>query len=183
MPNPFPIVSPVAQGPVFDSLDQAAHEVSKDFGKQPSVEQSAALFKRSDGKYQYSNAVTNSDHDNFGMRVQFPQGVTLAGVVHSHPGNDELARYFSPNDLNIANQLKVPSYIRFLKDNSIRKYTPGQTATTYMQGLGTHVSKGDALNLPPSAPDPKLGQQLTNLNAKAQALNTQAAALSQSQGP
>lgn len=151
MPKSFPIVGPLAQGPAFDSLDQAAHEVSKDFGKLPKVEQSAALFKREDGKYIYSAAVTNSDHDNFGMRVQFPKGMTLAGIVHSHPGEDDLGQYFSPNDIDIANQLKVPSYIRFLRDDSIRRYTPGQTATTNLRGYGTHVAQGDALNLPSPA--------------------------------
>lgn len=151
MPKSFPIVSPLAQGPAFDSLDQAAHEVSKDFGKQPKVEQSAALFLRPDGKYAYSSAVTNSDHDNFGMRVQLPKGTTLAGIVHSHPGDDDLGQYFSTNDINVANQLKVPSYIRFLRDDSIRRYTPGQTATTNLRGYGTHVAQGDALNLPSPA--------------------------------
>jgi len=153
MPNPFPIVTPSNQGPVFDTLDEAAHEASKDFGKQADIEQSAALFRRADGKYQFSAPVNNSDHDNFGMRVQFPQGTILAGVVHSHPGKDELGQYFSPNDIGVANQLKVPSYIRFLKDNSIRRYTPGQTSTTYMKGFGTHVTRGDALKLP--SPDAK----------------------------
>lgn len=148
MPKSFPIVSPTTQGPAFESLDQAAHEVSKDFGKLPKVEQSAALFARPDGKFTYSAAVTNSDHDNFGMRVQLPKGTTLAGIVHSHPGSDDLGQYFSSNDIDVANQLKVPSYIRFLRDDSIRRYTPGQTSTTNLRGLGTHVATGDALNLP-----------------------------------
>ena len=149
MPKSFPIVIPLAQGPAFDSLDQAAHEVSKDFGKQPKIEQSAALFKRDDGKYLYSAAVTNADHDNFGMRVQLPKGTTLAGIVHSHPGTDDLGQYFSSNDIDIANQLKVPSYIRFLRDDSIRRYTPGQTSTANLRGFGTHVATGDPLTLPP----------------------------------
>lgn len=179
MPRPFPIVTPIDQGPTFESLDQAAHEVSKDFGKQPDIEQSAALFKRADGRYQYSPAVTNSDHDNFGMRVQMPQGTSLAGIVHSHPGSDALGQYFSPNDLSVANQLKVPSYIRFLKDDSIRKYTPGQTSTAYLPGLGSHVSRGDALNLP--ATDSTLGPKLADLNARAQNLTASVASLPQAQ--
>jgi hypothetical protein len=148
MPKQFPIVSPSPQSLKLDTLDLAANEVSKDFKKQPNIEQSAALFKGPDGKYTYSQAVTNDEHDNFGMRVQIPQGSTLAGIIHSHPGNDELAHYFSPNDISVANQLKVPSYIRFAKDDSIRRYTPGQTSTTYIRGLGDHVSTGDKVNLP-----------------------------------
>ena len=148
MPKSFPAVSPSDKSPAFDSLDQAAHEVSKDFGKQNKIEQSAALFKRPDGKYIYSDAVTNSDHDNFGMRIQLPKGTTLAGIVHSHPGNDDLGQYFSSNDIDVANQLKVPSYIRFLRDDSIRRYTPGQTSTGNLRGYGTHIAKGDPISLP-----------------------------------
>jgi hypothetical protein len=148
MPKPFPAVAPLDKSPTFDSLDQAAHEASRDFGKQPKVEQSVALFAHPDGKYTYSASVTNADHDNFGMRVQLPKGTTLAGIVHSHPGTDDLGQYFSANDINVANQLKVPSYIRFLRDDSIRRYTPGQTSTTNLRGYGTHVAVGDPLTLP-----------------------------------
>ena len=178
-PKKFPVVSPLSNVAPLDNLDRAAHEVSKDFGKQPDIEQSAALFRTPEGKYVYSAAVTNSDHDNFGMRVQLPQGVTLAGVVHSHPGKDQLAGVFSPNDLSIANQLKVPSYIRFLKDNTLRRYTPGQTSTTYMPGIGAHISRGDGVTVP--QPDPTLAPALDDLNARAQALSSQAATLSQTQ--
>lgn len=150
MPKSFPAVAPIDNSPAFDSLDQAAHEVSRDFGKQPKIEQSAALFQRPDGKYSYSAAVTNTDHDNFGMRVQLPKGTSLAAIVHSHPGSDDLGQYFSANDIDVANQLKVPSYIRFLRDDSIRKYVPGQTATQNLRGYGTHVATGDALVLPPT---------------------------------
>ena len=182
MPNQFPIVGPHPQSPAFDSLDQAAHEVSGGFDKKSKTEQSAALFRRADGKYLYSAPVTNSDHDNFGMRVQLPQGVTLAGVVHSHLGQDDLGQYFSPNDLNIANQLKVPSYIRFMRDDSVRRYTPGQTSTTYLRGYGTHVAKGDAINLP-SDPVPDTAAALANLKAKAQSLTDQLPAIQQLQQP
>jgi hypothetical protein len=173
------MVTPLNQGPTFESLDQAAHEVSKDFGKQPDVEQSAALFKGPDGRYAYSAAVSNSDHDNFGMRVGLPKGVTLAGIVHSHPGSDDLGQYFSPGDLSVANQLKVPSYIRFLKDNSIRRYTPGQSSTSYL--LGSRVARGDSLNLPPPDASPPLGPKLADLNARAQSLTQQVSSMMQAQ--
>lgn len=182
MPKPFPIVTPHEQSPLFDSLDQAAHEVCSTLDRKSKVEQSAALFKRADGKYMYSAPVTNEDHDNFGMRVQLPKGVTLAGVVHSHLGQDDLGQYFSPNDINIANQLKIPSYIRFMRDDSVRRYTPGQTSTAYLRGYGTHVAKGDELELP-SAPVPDTAAALDNLRAKAQSMTDQLPAIQQLQQP
>jgi proteasome lid subunit RPN8/RPN11 len=169
MPKSLPAVAPIENGPAFDNLDQAAHEVSRDFGKLPKVEQSAALFQRPDGKFSYSAAVTNSDHDNFGMRVQLPKGTQLAAIVHSHPGHDDLGQYFSSNDIDIANQLKVPSYIRFLRDDSIRKYVPGQTSTQNLRGYGTHVATGDALNLPPQNASAQ-GAMLANVTPPASGL-------------
>lgn len=182
MPKLFPIVTPHEQSPLFDNLDQAAHSVCATFDTKSKVEQSAALFKQAGGKYVYSAPVTNEDHDNFGMRVQLPKGVTLAGVVHSHLGTDDLGQYFSPNDINIAHQLNIPSYICFARDNSVRRYTPGQTSTAYLRGYGTHVAKGDALNLP-SDPVPDTAAALANLKAKAQSLTDQLPAIQQLQQP
>lgn len=64
------------------------------------------------------------------------------------------AQYFSPNDIAIAKQLAVPSYVQFLKDGSIRRYTAGKTQTQSINTEGsrfatTKVARGDPLVLPP----------------------------------
>jgi hypothetical protein len=140
--------------PAFDSPDAAADAVSKDFGKQQNVEQAAIILKHKDGSYHYSTVAPQKDHDSFSLKVAFPKEYSIAGVVHSHPGNDDLAGMFSPRDLDVADQLKVPSFIRFLKDNSIRKYIPGKTRTDSMRQTGSmqqiRTARGDALE--PQAP-------------------------------
>ena len=93
------------------------------------AEQAAVVIRRPDGTYGYSTVAPQQTHDSFALRAQIPQDHVLAGVVHSHPGSDSLGQVFSPQDLQVADKLKVPSFIRFNNDNSIRQYVPGTTST------------------------------------------------------
>jgi len=81
----------------------------------------------------------------------------LSAIYHTHPGSDVNGQYFSPNDIAIAKQLAVPSYVQFLKDGSVRSYTAGKTQTQSLSTDGsrfamTRVAHGDPLILPPSMP-------------------------------
>lgn len=144
------------------SIDSSAHTalqgVPTTFGEQAGI-----LYSNADGQYSYSLPITTKDHDNFALRSQIPKGQKLAGIFHTHSGADDYAQYFSPRDIEVANQLKVPSYVLFQKDGSIRKYVPGQTPTHLMAYPGTHqqlkVSQGDAL---PNLNAVSKGQQLAN---------------------
>lgn len=91
------------------------------------------------------------------MKAQMPKGWKISGIVHSHPGQDDAGQLFSPQDLAAAKQVGTPSYIRFLKDDSIRRYTPGKTQTQLYSPngeghtlTGIRVSKGDPLDAPAS---------------------------------
>jgi hypothetical protein len=139
-------VATVGQSTVGDSsIDDCIHAVmgklTRDVG-----EQSGVIMQGPDGKY-YNTDPISTNHDHFGMRVQIPHGWKIAGVYHTHPGDDDLGQYFSTNDLAVSESLKVPSYIRFQKDGSVRRYTPGQTKTQTMahagDRFGMRVAKGD----------------------------------------
>jgi hypothetical protein len=115
-------VATVGQSTVGDSsIDDCIHAVmgklTRDVG-----EQSGVIMQGPDGKY-YNTDPISTNHDHFGMRVQIPHGWKIAGVYHTHPGDDDLGQYFSTNDLAVSESLKVPSYIRFQKDGSVRRYT------------------------------------------------------------
>jgi hypothetical protein len=127
--------------------------VSKGFGGGSSVanEQAAVIFKRPDGSHVYSTVAPQVTHDTFALRAQMPKGYTLSGIVHSHPGTDGDAYKFSPNDLDVANKLGVPSYIRFLGNNQMRKYVPGSTKT---QTVGSGISKQTVAYGEPLLPEP-----------------------------
>ncbi len=142
----------------FRNADAAADAVSKDFAKQKDDEQAAVIFQGPDGLYRHSTVAPQHDHDNFSLVTRVPQGHKLAGLVHSHPGTDAYGLVFSPKDLDVADRLKVPSFIRFNDDNAIRKYTPGKTATqkTTFSGdrFGVKTARGDALDPEPTPEAP-----------------------------
>ena len=160
-PPPLVTIDPNAQ--TFGSPDEAADAVSKNFvdpDNRDKGEQIAVIVKRPDGKFVASTAAAPANHDNSALRIGLPKGHTLAAIVHSHPGNDDLGQTFSNSDISTANQLKVPSFIRFAKDGSIRKYTPGKTNKFQYTGStpsgGTeqlYAAHGDPIEVPP-APAP-----------------------------
>lgn len=152
-----PAVTLDPASPIFRTADAAANAVSRDFAKQIQSEQAAVVFQHPDGTYRYSTVAPQDTHDAFALRAQIPQGHKLAGIVHSHPGTDADGQVFSPHDLDVSNQLKLPSFIRFNNDNSIRKYVPGVTATqnTQVPGnkFGVKTAAGDALAQDPPPDD------------------------------
>lgn len=142
-----------AKSKAYDSVQEAARATLRGIKGKDLQEHAGVILKDPSGKYYATDPTVSAIHDQFALKVQLQKGWSIAGVYHTHPGADQLGQYFSPNDLNVANQLKVPSYIRFLKDDSIRSYTPGQTSTRRIDypgsPFGLHVAKGDPVADPP----------------------------------
>lgn len=140
--------------PWLPDLDSAVNEAIKRSGAIANNEQSGVVFKNADGHFAYSIPLTSARQDDFALRAQIPEGMSLAGIWHSHPGNDELAGFFSPADLDMADKLNVPSYIRFNKDGAIRSYTPGKTKTLrrslYDPATTSRVTRGDVVTALPA---------------------------------
>ena len=160
MAKPAPLlVDP--NSPAFSDTHAAARAIGNNFSDKGG-EQAAAIIKGTDGQYRYTTSVPGTQ-DNFSMHVGLRQGESLAGIMHSHPGTDNDAKVFSPNDIDTANQLKVPSYVQFSgQNNAIRMYTPGVTKTRSVPSQGyqagnMQVADGDPLPAPPksmpTAPD------------------------------
>ncbi len=131
----------------FPTLDQAAAAVLRALPNN-GLEHAGVLLKDADGAFGYSTSVQQYQ-DTFALKAQITSGLKLAGIYHTHPGNDDLAGYFSPNDIDTAEQLKVPSFIRFDSNGSVRKYVPGQTRTeryTATESLiKPRIARGDEL--------------------------------------
>lgn len=140
--------------PQFESLDAAAHAFSKAI--RDGAEQAGCLYSTPQGKFVYSIPTTQHEQDGFSLRAMLANGNKLAGIVHSHPGGDEFGQVFSPKDIEVASQLKVPSYVLFLKDGAVRKYVHGETPTSKMAMPGSafaqKVSRGSDV---PDPTDPK----------------------------
>lgn len=152
----------------YDDLPSAARAALRGI-KAIDGEQAGAILKDPSGKYYATTPITSAQHDHFDFGVGVQKGWSLAGIYHTHPGNDDAGQYFSPDDLNVAHQLNVPSYIRFLKDDSIRSYTPGKTATSRMQydgsPFGLKVARGDPVpDPPPQSPAPTATVPVNNIN-------------------
>lgn len=151
MPNPITVDPKSAK---YSSLDEAAKACSALFPNDAG-ETAGVVFKNPDGQYLCSTTVPGTA-DNFELRVAVPRGVSLGAIMHSHPGKDAYGQVFSPDDIKTADQLKLPSYVRFLDANDTRVYRPGITQTEKMQlvgnKFGAKVARGDALVLPPAPP-------------------------------
>lgn len=156
MPAPITIDP---NSPPFISIDEVANALAATFPNKGS-ETAGMIYKDADGKYRYSTTVPGGE--NFNLQAAVPKGSSLAAIVHSHPGKDALGQVFSPSDLDTANQLKLPSYVRFMDANDTRVYRPGVTKTQTMKmssadRYGKTVARGDALTLPPQV-DPVKAQ-------------------------
>lgn len=141
--------------PWMDSADAAAQAAFARLQAGPQ-EQAGVLYRNANGKYAYSIPTTQKSEYDFALKASPQKGQSLAGIFHTHPGDDEFGHVFSENDIKTAQQLKLPSYVQFLKDGAIRSFTPGQTQTRSMPHPGSRVpyqvADGDVLNSPTADP-------------------------------
>jgi hypothetical protein len=131
-------------------MDEAAHRAFDGIKGARAIENAGFIVQNADGKFAYSSPVTQNNHDSFSLRAQIQQGHRLVGLYHTHPGTDSDASLFSPDDVNVANQLKVPSYIMTPEDGIVRRYTPGKSATfdTHARGVSSKASQGEVIDDP-----------------------------------
>jgi len=149
VPNQLPTASvdpnDTGQGDLDTSAWSALHGISD--GDQESA---GLLMQHPNGQYFSTTPIPSQQHDHFALRAMVQKGWKIAGIYHTHPGNDADGQLFSPDDLQVAAQLKVPSYIKFMKDGAIRKYVPGQTASENMPAPGSKfprkVATGDPVD-------------------------------------
>lgn len=162
-----PRVSLDPNASAYKSPDDAADDVSKGFldPKNPQQgERIAVIVKRPDGMYSPSTVTEPQGGDSSALAIGLPQGYALAGIVHSHPGRDATSREFSQDDIDTANALKVPSFIRFARDGSIAKFVPGQSKVFNVAAQDMH---GNNTTARASYGDPITPTQ-TNVNPDAQ---------------
>lgn len=141
----IPLAAPDPTAAPVNSLDAAALAFKNQLDPRGHTEQAGVFYGTPSG-YQSSIPVTQREHDQFALRAQIPKGDTLGAIFHNHPGDDDRAGFFSPEDIQTATQLKVPSYVMF-QNGSIRKFVPGTTKTHNMRFPGdrfdTKVADGD----------------------------------------
>lgn len=113
------------------------------------TEAGGVLYRNANGEYCYSKPITSSKDQHIEYKIALPKGMSVAGMYHTHPATiPELGGVFSPDDVQMADTLKVPSYIHAQADDEVRRYTPGVSKTIRNKvgkvGKG-YISYGDLL--------------------------------------
>jgi hypothetical protein len=71
--------------------------------------------------------IVAGDNDSFKLSVSLHKGDKIVALLHTHPGTNSSTRMFSPQDISMAQQLKVPSYIYLITDGTTMRYAPGSS--------------------------------------------------------
>lgn len=113
------------------------------------------LYNPKTKQYVYTAPVGIDDDAHFSAAIQYPDPWQLAGLYHTHPSSGSYGEsavppgdteMFSPNDVDVAKQLKVPSYILSYFDNKIRSYDPKIGQTSLNAQFGGVVAPGDVVD-------------------------------------
>lgn len=123
---PLAVLDPTCQW--TDNKDQAAITALTNAGQVSNTrETGGAIFQNQQGQYCYSIPVSGNSPqaEHFQLRAQSTPEQKVVGVYHTHPGGGgDNAAQFSPDDVNVANQLKMQSYIQALKSGVVKRYDP-----------------------------------------------------------
>jgi len=91
----------------------------------------------------YSDPVTIGNGYEFAARSgKRPDGAVFVALYHTHPSLDDTGKLFSVNDVKVAKELNVNSYIYSFADKKTRCFIPGKDSTYYYD-TGDHFSSGD----------------------------------------
>lgn len=135
---PLAVLDPTCQW--TDSKDQAAVKALSNAGSPSDMtETGGALFQNAQGQYCYSIPVSGKA-EHYQLRAQSTPEQKLVGIYHTHPGRGSDAEVFSPDDVNIANQLKMQSYIKALQSGAVKRYDPTPPRDVERQSAGTLVT-------------------------------------------
>ena len=114
----------------YDSRDTAAvaaEQSCEQMSWHSGFEFGGVLLER-EGKFYYTVAQTSHLPTHLDLHVSFTSEYKFAGIYHTHPGKDEIDRWFSTEDVRVADVFRVPSYIGIeYEHGDVRRYTPGAT--------------------------------------------------------
>jgi hypothetical protein len=100
-----------------------------------------AIYQNDKGEFCYSQPVPGTE-SNFAFRPDTSNGMRLAGLLHTHPGNDaKEAATFSADDVAVADRLGRDSYIRANRTGEVRAYRPGTTPVDAVRKGGSRAER------------------------------------------
>lgn len=113
----------------YDSLDDVifyAAQAAREMGANK-TEYMSVVYQAPDGRYQFAEPQGGEHRAKADAKLTFPKGSKLLALVHNHPGmdvedgrGDRGQSKFSPEDVQQAKELGIPSYITYGADMTIR---------------------------------------------------------------
>src|SRR5690348_12532991 len=97
-----PTASVAAGAASYNDVTSAARAALKGIKGHEGQEHAGVILKDPNGKFYATDPILSSAHDQFDLSVPLQKGWSIAGIYHTHPGNDQFGQYFSPNDINVA---------------------------------------------------------------------------------
>lgn len=127
---------PVASlsGSCNSSIDAASEEAIKKALSNSSRYEYGGAVLSFEGKYCYTEPVSENDPENVSFSLNVPAGYKLVALYHTHPfAPDENAACegFSAADLEVSKALKTRSYIGFVGSKAIRYYDPNESGPDF----------------------------------------------------
>lgn len=112
----------------YDTVNEAVyHAATATREKFANKGEAISLVYQKDGKFYFTEPQGQDETASVRGEFKIPKGATLAHIIHNHPDGTGDNTYFSPGDIEMATQLKIPSAIIFGADPHISIYTPGVT--------------------------------------------------------
>lgn len=154
-----PVPSKLAdQYQTYPTQDAAASAALRGISEQKFERGGGILYNKDQNAYAATAPVGQSDGTHFAAAVGVPQGWTLQSTYHTHPSGQRSTQ-FSDDDINTAQQLKVPSYILARDDNKVRMFDPASSKIQRDSGgdrFANRFSSGSVVDeTPPTPPAPQ----------------------------
>lgn len=152
MPVP---ATPLSQDPYASYQAAALAALAAARQQKANLEWAGAVLREAtkNGSYDYRYTIPQQGSNrHFNLALTFPKADSIAALYHTHPdiGEGSLGVLFSPNDVTVANALKVPSYIWSAYDGKDRVYIPGKSKLRYSEEANGEASPGTVVQTPQS---------------------------------
>lgn len=83
------------------------------------------------GEIKASSPFLSGSERKISYTISFPKSCTLIGLYHTHPGDVVRASRISAQDVSVALQLNVPTYVRVVKSGKTCVFDPSVDSAHY----------------------------------------------------
>jgi hypothetical protein len=125
--------STITETIAYDSQDEAAKAALTEIftTNSETSNEFAGVIVQMNGKYFYTCPVSSGETSSFSVRAAIPHNGKIVAIFHNHPGHEySQLEYFSPNDVQVAKEMNLTSYIGVNASHNIHKFVPGKSVVS-----------------------------------------------------